>query len=61
MFTGNRYTANDIFQKGESNWFCYPCKLELYYVSYTSTQNICSSALSMANLFELATKESAQK
>ncbi len=32
-------------------------RLELYYVSYTSTQKYMSSALSMANLFELATKK----
>lgn len=50
------------FKKGESNWFCYPCKVGALLCFVYFNSKYMSSALSMANLFELATKEeSAQK
>ena len=62
MFTEIDTQPMTYFKKGESNWFCYPCKVGslLCFVYFNS--KYMSSALSMANLFELATKEeSAQK
>ena len=62
MFTEIDTQPMTYFKKGESNWFCYPCKVGALLCFVYFNSKYMSSALSMANLFELATKEeSAQK
>ncbi len=57
MFTETDVQPLTYFDKGSDNWFCYPCKVGALLCFVYFNSKYMASALSMANLFEIATKE----
>ena len=61
MFTEIDYNPIETFTGNADEWFCYPCKIGTLLAFIYFHRDFMSSAVSLANLFELATEEECSK